>query len=77
MLDKIIELKNKVVNKVKSLDIVPAIEIGSGIAILTGLLLMRIGGYTDILQAENVTIEDYVSPKELPESNEGVEEDDD
>lgn len=59
MLERIAEIKDKVVNNVKTLGIVRIMEIGSGVAVLFGAILIRLSSDNELMATD--ILENYDS----------------
>lgn len=73
MLDRILEIKDKVVDRIKNIGLVRGIEIGSGVAVILGAIAINfladddlmatdiIENYdTDIIETDGIVVEDLI-----------------
>lgn len=59
MLERIAEIKDKVINNVKNLGIVRIVEIGSSVAVLFGAILLRLSSDNELMATD--ILENYDS----------------
>ena len=79
MLDKLLEIKDKVTDRIKNVGLVRGIEIGSGIAVILGAIAINfldddliatdiVENYDpDIIEADGVVIEDAIESEDETE----------
>ena len=80
MLDKILEIKDKAVDRAKNIGLVRGIEIGSGIAVILGAVAINfladddlmatdiVENYDpDVIEAEGVVVEDAIDSEDETE----------
>lgn len=80
MLDKILEIKDKVADRIKNVGLVRGIEIGSGVAVILGAIAINfladddlmatdiVENYDpDIIEADGVVVEDAIDSEDETE----------
>lgn len=80
MLDKILEIKDKAINRIKNLGLVRGIEIGSGVAVILGAIAINfladddlmatdiVENYdADIIEVDEVVVEDSTDSEDETE----------
>ena len=72
MFDKILEIRDTTVHRIKNIGLIKGLEIGSGLAVLAGAIILNflveddlaandiLDDYNDMINAEGVVVEDVV-----------------